>query len=200
MEKQSYLKPALSHPLSVILPTSEQTLLLRACLHSDESARQAWEEWQSHRNRLRNGFIGDHRSVRKLRPLLFNALRCHGVEIDKESQTYLRSAYLREKLRSKIFRRICRQILLLLKNEDIPAIVLKGTALAETVYDSPVLRHCHDIELLIRNEDISRAASLLASLRFRRVSQKPKPGSNFKLDHESGLPLELHSALFQADS
>ena len=191
-------RPTLANALSVILPTVEETLLLRACLNFGPSAHKAWNQWQAQGSG--NGFIGSSEAIKSIRPLVFNAVRNRGFDVDKESQTYLRSAYLREELRSKIFRRICRQILLLLKNEDIPAIVLKGTALAETVYDSPVLRHCHDIELLIRNEDISRAASLLASLRFRRVSQKPKPGSNFKLDHESGLPLELHSALFQADS
>jgi hypothetical protein len=198
MNNRSFLRPSLLNALSVILPTREETLLLRACLHSDESARQAWEEWQRHVNDLGNGFLGDNGSVKKVRLLVFNALRRYGLEVDKESQTYLRSAYLREELRSKIFRRTCQDILLLLENEAIPAIVLKGTALAETVYDNPVLRHCHDIDILMRDQDMSRAASLLPSLGFSVVNQRAEPASHHsKLEHESGLPLELHSHLFQ---
>ena len=198
MNNLSSRKPSLSDALSVILPASEQTLLLRACLYSGASARQAWEEWQNHNSEIRNGYIGDIGSIKKMRLLVFDALRHHGLEIDKESQTYLRSAYLREELRSNIFRRICRDVLRLLQKEGVSTIVLKGTALAETVYDNPVLRHCHDIDILMRDQDISRAANFLPSLGFRGFDQKPEPGNfHLKLVHESGLPLELHSRLFQ---
>jgi putative nucleotidyltransferase-like protein len=195
MSNLSPLRPALAEALSVILPTPAETLLLRACLSSGDSARRAWEQWQ---NEFSDGFLGDNESVRKLRPLVFNAQNVHGLEIDKESQTYLRSAYLQEDLRSKIVRRICRDILMLLEKEGIPTIVLKGTALAETVYGNPVLRHCHDIDLLIRDQDMSRAMSLLLSIEFKEIDSKGKPGSNdCQLEHESGLPLELHTALFK---
>jgi hypothetical protein len=195
MSNLSFLRPALAEALSVILPTPAETLLLRACLSSSDSARRAWEQWQ---NEFRDGFLGDNGSIRKLRPLVFNAQNVHGLEIDKESQTYLRSAYLQEDLRSKIVRRICRDILMLLEKEGIPTIVLKGTALAETVYDNPVLRHCHDIDLLIRDQDMSRAMSLLPFIEFKEIDSKAEPGSSdCQLEHESGLPLELHTALFK---
>jgi hypothetical protein len=191
-------KPALAEALSVVLPTPAETLLLRACLYPGDSARRAWDEWQDSRNNFRNGFLGDNESVRKLRPLVFNAQNVHGLEIDKESQTYLRSAYLQEDLRSKIVRRICHDILMLLEKEGIPTIVLKGVALAETAYESPVLRHCHDIDLLIRDQDMSRAMTLLPSIEFKEIDSKAEPGSSdCQLEHESGLPLELHTALFK---
>jgi len=198
MSQPAFSRPPLVDCLSVVLPTREETLLLRACLHAGEPARRAWGEWRTLMNDGANGSIGQNESVKNLRPLVFNALRCHGLELDKESQTFLRSAYLREELRSKIFRRICGSVLLLLANEGIPTIVLKGTALAESVYKNPVLRHSHDIEILIPEQDISRAAVLLPSLGFRAVKQRPEPGtSHFSLVHESRLPLELHSRLFQ---
>ncbi len=200
MSTLSLLKPALSETLSVILPTSEETLVLRACLLSGESARHAWEEWQRRRNEFANGFLGDDESIKKLRPLVFNALRRHGIEVDKESRTYLRFAYLKEELRNNIFRRICRDVLLLLARGDIPTIVLKGVALAETVYDNPALRHCHDIDLLLRDHHLNRAAELLRPLGFQEADPKGGWGSkDCRLKHESGLSLELHSRLFVLD-
>lgn len=198
MGNPSFPRAALSDALSVILPTREETLLLRACLYSGDAARQAWKEWRSRTNGGANDYLVTDQSVKAILPLIFNALRCHGLELDKESTTFLRSAYLKEELRNKIFRRICRDVLLLLAKEDISAIVLKGTALAETVYPSPVLRHSHDIEILLKDQDLDRAAATLRRVFFRIVKQGPEPGgSHFTLEHETHLPLELHSSLFQ---
>jgi hypothetical protein len=196
MTDLSFSSDPLSDALSVLLPAREETLLLRTCLYSGEPARQAWEEWQRSSNEGPSKFINKKGSVKSLRPLVFNALRCHGIELDKESQTFLRSAYLKEELRSKIFRRICGEVLLLLEKEGIQTIVLKGTALAEIVYQNAVLRHSHDIELLIKEQDMSRAAILLPRILFRRIEQELEPG-HLTLEHESGLPLQLHSRLFQ---
>ena len=198
MNRRSGFKPVLAESLSVILPGSEETLLLRTCLLSAESAQQAWDEWQFHRKERATTFLGDDESINKLRPSIFHALRRHGITVDKANQTYLRSAYLKEELRSKVFRRICRATLLLLRQEGIPAILLKGAALAETIYDCPVLRHCHDIDLLLPEEEINRVASLLVVLGFSKDTRKSQP-QNFclRLLHESRLPLELHTELFQ---
>ena len=195
---KSRLKPLLSDALSLLLPTPEQTLLLRTCLLPRDLARQAWEEWRIRYDGAEIGFAGNNPSIRKLRPLLFNAFQQHGLEADNKTGTYLRSTYLQEDLRGKIVRRICRDILMLLEKEGIPTIVLKGAALAETVYDNPVLRHCHDIDLLIRDRDMSRAVSLLPSREFKEINPKGERGSDdCRLEHESGLPLELHTALFK---
>ena len=194
MSNAPRLRPSLSHALSVVLPTADETRLLRACLSSGEAAQQAWAEWSD----INHGSLSDNKSIGKVRPLVFNALRSHSLEMDRETQTFLRSAYLKEELRSNIFRRIFRDVLLSLANVGIPTIVLKGTALAETVYDSPELRHCHDIDLLIREQDLSRATELLRPLGFRKLNQRDEPDSeDSKMEHDSGLPLELHSRLFQ---
>ena len=198
MSNPSFSTRPLSRALSVILPTAEQTLLLRACLSPGELARQAWEEWRSRSKEPGDGFIGHDRSIKKLHLLVFNALQRHGLQADGEAQTYLRSAYLREELRSHIFRRICHDVLLLITKERFSAIVLKGTALAETVYGNPMLRHCHDIDILLPQAEMSRAAALLTSLGFRAVSLGAEPGSDhLKMEHESDLPVELHTRLFE---
>ena len=190
-------RPPVLDALSVVLPTAEETSLLRVCLSSDERSRQSWAQWQRLRTDGANSFLGDSPSVKKLWPLVYEAVRRYGLEVDKESQTYLRSARLKEELRINIFRRVCVEVLQLLQKGNVPTIVLKGVALAETVYNSPVLRHCHDIDLLIEYEDLNRAEMLLRSIGFKRVDQTPDPeGDDCKLEHESGLLLELHSRLF----
>jgi hypothetical protein len=77
-------KPALSEALSLLLPTPEETLLLRVCLSSRESAREAWSQWRNRRNMSGKALLRKS-SVRKLRPLLFNAVQSHSLEIDKEA-------------------------------------------------------------------------------------------------------------------
>ena len=39
--------PALADALGSLLPTPEQTRLLRACLQRGEAGRQAWADWRS---------------------------------------------------------------------------------------------------------------------------------------------------------
>lgn len=198
MNNASYSTPSLSLALSLVLPTPEQTLLLRTCLLRRDLARQAWEEWRIRHNDGEIGFVGNNSSIRKLRPLLFNAFQQHDLQADNKTQTYLRAAYLKEELRSKIFRQICRAVLQLLQRDGFAAIVLKGTALAETVYGNPVLRHCHDIDILLPADELSRAANLLPSLGFQRVDPSTQPrNSHVRMEHESELPLELHSGLFE---
>jgi Uncharacterised nucleotidyltransferase len=187
-------RPASLDALSVFLPTAEETLLLRACLSSDEPS-QTWARWQRYRTDP-NGFLGDCPSARKLRPLVYEAVRRYGLELDKESRTYLRSARLKEELRGNILRRVCGEVLQLFQKEDVPAIMLKGIALAETVYDNPALRHCHDIDLLLREQDLERAANLLRSLRFRD-QESDSASDDYKLEHQSGVLLELHGCLFE---
>lgn len=193
------LNGGLSPALAFILPSQEQTWLLHACLNHGESGRRAWETYQRKvRDPLRE-MKRDGRGIKTLAPLLLMALRCNQAPVDKELLTALRSLALSEELRSVIYRGILRRILSALTSEEIPHVVLKGAAFAETIYDAPALRHCHDIDLLIRDRDLARAASLLASLGFA------PSGANLgvtrqqaTLTHESGLPVQLLPRPFRA--
>jgi len=184
--------------LSAVLPTWEQTLLLRACLQSGESAREAWEAWQLQARNGRNG-LEQTRAVGSLRTLFLSALHRNGVAADKPFLTSLRVAHLREEARTKIYRRICGDVLSTLRTEKIQAILLKGAALAETVYASPVLRHCHDIDILLMDDDLRRTVTALSKQEFTPFEEEPNPViDHMKLVHKSGLPLELHSRLFRS--
>jgi hypothetical protein len=178
-------------PFATILPSMEETLLLRAGLASEEPARRAWHEWRS---TYESTFIGHNPSIQKLRLLLSQAHQRNNFEMDKASQTFLKLSYFKEDLRRDIYRRLCRNVLEIFDRSAIAVIVLKGAALAETVY-APSIRHCHDIDLLLNHADINEAAAKVSRLGFRKATSAS--AHSLRLEHDSGLPLELHTQLFQ---
>ncbi len=190
--------PALSDTLSVILPTPDETWLLRACLHTGDAAVRAWEVWQERVGDPKAALREDRSGVKRLLPLLFRSLQHSGAAVDRGLLPYLRSAYLSEELRSAAYRRICRSVLSALAAESIPVILLKGAGLAETVYGDPALRHSHDIDLLLREDDVGRATVLLLPHGFSLQVEDQRPTfRHARLVHENGLPLELHTRLFR---
>jgi putative nucleotidyltransferase-like protein len=197
MWAQNYGKnnPLLADTLSVLLPTPEQTLLLRACLLSGQAGHQAGDAWLGKKREL--GDILKEDRLKGLFPLLFSALQRNGVEVDPAFLTVLRTASLREELRAKTYRRICREVLSAFATAGIPFVVLKGAALADTVYATPALRHSHDIDILLEEPDPSPTIRLLSSLRFAPLRQAVDPEwQDLEFIHESGLPLVLHRRLF----
>lgn len=185
-------KTALADALSAILPTPEDTLLLRACLTPKESGKLACEAWLKEHQ---NGFKKE--AIKAFLPLLLRAIRKHAVKVDATFLTVLRSATVREELRTNTYKRICGDLFSALSNHKIPTIVLGGSALADTVYAHPALRHSHDIDVLIPETQFRRTGSLLTSLLFKSV-KVPKVGfHHWDFKHASGLPLQLHSRLFQ---
>jgi len=198
MTRSHSLKISLLGPLSTVLPSPEQTQLLRACLWSGEPGAQAWREW-SREIADPAGFLRQEKDgVKGLLPLLFDSLQVYDVFVEGEFRTYLGTAYLRDELRSRTYGRISRDVITALTSAGIPAILLKGAALAEICYKSPVLQHAHYLDVLIRARDLNRAVEVLRTHDFAGVSVAP--GSEWRdveLVHESGLPLVLHRRLFR---
>ncbi|MGH8545840.1 MAG: nucleotidyltransferase domain-containing protein [Gammaproteobacteria bacterium] len=177
------------------MPTPEDTLLLRACLNSGKPGKQACEAWLKQHAELQNGLRSD--AAKAFLPLFLLAVQNHGIETDTAVLTVLRTAALREELRTNTYNGICRDVFSTLLDNGIPTIVLAGAALADTVYSDPALRHSHDIDILIPDEEIGRAGSLLPSLGFEAVEPSQSGLRHWKFRHACGLPLELHSRLFQ---
>jgi hypothetical protein len=190
------VKHPLSDALSVILPTPEVTLLLRACLDKGISGRRACEAWLRNQTESKNQPIGE--VTKAFLPLLFDAVQTYGIDVPGNFRTVLRTAAWREELRTRTYRRICRNVFAVLAGKQIPAIVLKGAALAETVYANPALRHSHDIEILVERYEPYDIVGPLISLGFTASGKASRRGSeDIELIHESGLPLVLHRELFQ---
>jgi putative nucleotidyltransferase-like protein len=72
--------------------------------------------------------------------------------------------------RHLIFTRELGWLLEAFEGEQIPVILLKGPALAETLYPDAALRPCTDLDLLIRRESLVAADRLLQRLGYRRLA------------------------------
>jgi len=184
-------------PLLTILPNPAQTTLLRACLWSGELAAVAWREWSREIADPAAFLRQEKDGVKGLLPLLFDSLQVNDVSVERNFSTYLRTAYLRDELRSRTYARICREVIKGFATAGIPAALLKGAALAETCYKTPALQHAHYLDVLIRQRDLNGAVEILRPYGFTCAGVST--GSELQdveLVHESGLPLILHRRLF----
>ncbi len=66
-----------------------------------------------------------------------------------------------------------KEVLEALSRYDIPVIVVRGAALIEEIYPTPGMRPSCDVDLALPEEDVSRACSILSSLRFTRDEVHP---------------------------
>jgi hypothetical protein len=183
--------------LAAVLPTPEQTWLLRACLHDGDAGREAWRTWQALAGDAKAAMVEDRWSVKRLLPALYVALRRSGAEVDATLMSYLRLAYVREQMRAKTYNRIRGDIVTLLRQADVPAVLLRGGALSATVYDDAAVRHCHDLAFLVQPTDLARAAQVLREAGLTPVAFAPEETAPYAaLKHETSLPVELHGRLF----
>ena len=184
--------------LTVILPSREQTWLLRASLQHGDAGREAWRVWRELAGNAKTAMAEDRGGVKRLLPLLYSALRRNGAEVDAALLPYLKTVHAREQIRTATYLRICGEVLGALEREGIPTIVLRGAAAAVTAYDDPALRHCHDISLLVSSEDLPRAAIALRGNGLTSAMRDPGTfTTDFELRHESTLMVELHTQLFE---
>lgn len=106
----------------------------------------------------------------------------------------LRASFEHAGLRAKELRRMLASVLSELHEAGVPVVLLKGAALAETVYRSPALRPMTDVDLLVPAADGERAAGVLRELGLRRADGDPR---TFALHHGApfvgaAAPIELH--------
>jgi len=181
------------------LPTPTQTLLLQAALLSGESTRAAWDEWNRRVGDLPRALQGPTRLwTKRLLPLLYSSAQRNGLTADAELITLLKLACAGEATRDEFCRRIGREVLQHLTREKLQPIVIRGFALAETVYPAPHLRHCHDIDIILASGRTERASTILARLGFS--AHGDMEDDQLRFVHRSGLELILHRRLFPVDS
>jgi hypothetical protein len=191
------LRASLLRALSGILPNAEQTLLLRACLLEGRESRIAWETWRAGVIDPIQTLSDTTRWSRTLLPPLMTSLRRSVAEVDAPTLSYLRSAFVREKLRLDTYRSVRGLVLSSLAAQGVRPIVLKGAAFVETLYDTPEHRHCHDIDLLVHPSDIPRIRPIITTLGFS-AAPSPEGPAHALFIHSSGLPLRAHTRPFLA--
>lgn len=186
--------PPLAGPVSTMLPSLEQTLLLRGALWPPEAAREALLAWQARGPRPAARLARDHSGGKLLAPLICARIReDRAGGLEERLLTYLRTALVREELRGRAYREILGELLRVLTLGGPPVMLLGGAALAETVYPRPELRHSHGILLLVPEGKRDETASLLPSAGFQVTSVQPRRRSApMHAVHTSGLPLWLH--------
>lgn len=108
-------------------------------------------------------------------------------------------------IRTEAFGRETARILRLLGDAGIPAIPLKGIALAASLYHDPALRLCADIDILVPSKHVADAYHLIAAAGYESEFTQPplldlfvrygKDCLLMRRDHLCAYPLELHCAL-----
>ncbi|MFC2095732.1 nucleotidyltransferase family protein [Candidatus Bipolaricaulota bacterium] len=191
------MRPTLSDTLQVLLPSEEDTLLLRACVGTRNTRENALTSWLEHVRDPRQELVQRRPVLSPLLPLLDLAARQDNLKIPQKLAFAIRAATFREELRSHEYRKILREVLLTLRGRDIDITVLKGAALAATVYDNWPLRHCHDIDLLVDPANLQNASRML---KHENLGEPCQPAltrdKDVRLIHKSGLPIELHTDPF----
>ena len=178
-------------------PTSPTDRFLLDCLRLEGQLEAALEiDWPALVERAqRNGVA----------PLLYRRLReaAHGPPTALEP---LHRAYYQNAAANTLRIRELRRVIGALEAASIPAIVLKGPALALTIYPDPALRVIGDLDLLVRREQVEQAMAALHSLGYGPPEHEPpyslkylaRFGRHLQLqrrDRTGTLDLEVHWTL-----
>jgi hypothetical protein len=143
-------------------------------------------------------------------PLLFHRLREGGQlgALPAEVARALDERYREATARNLRIGAELARILRALAGAGVDTIVLKGAALAETVYRAPGLRLFHDLDLLVRPDDLGRAAAVLAGLGYRQnrrhaITDQRDQGAHllpFIRSDRRAAPVEIHWSLIDPGS
>lgn len=140
-----------------------------------------------------------------LAPLLYAIVHGHDLFPSKLEQE-IRKTYLSNAIRNTLLFENLAQIQENFAAEEISIILLKGAALAETIYDNIAIRPMVDIDILVHSEDVNSALNQLISLTYNPVEPESHPGiiteyENELLLQKSGhidVALELHWSLLDS--
>ncbi len=121
-------------------------------------------------------------------------------------QESLRQAYIDTALRNALLLDELGRVLRLLAQAGIPAIILKGAALAEAVYGNAALRPMLDLDLLIPAERVAEAVALLEEIGYQSAGVEVAAGVTLAYENEvmlgkndcTGTALELHWSLIDS--
>jgi hypothetical protein len=192
----------------MIIEDSDQTrTILRLCLRS---------RWQTDalgkaRGAAEAAGPGSWEAVRclaereGLAPLLYHV--AHGQDLlPPDVEERLRLAYYATARQNLLSLHELERVLTALSAAGIPAIVLKGAALIQAVYQNPALRPMADLDLLLRPADVRPAIDILTGLGYQATGDEPHPGHRliyetqiiFRRPGSATCPVEPHWHLFDS--
>ena len=138
----------------------------------------------------------------RVAPLVYYSIReaGFGQEVPSHAKRALENAYYHGLACGAYGAQIVGEMLSRLRQEGVEAILLRGLALAETLYDDPALRPYSDFDLLIRRRDVERAKATLLDLGYH-FSPRDVDAAYFERNHlhlqfvKADAVIELHWAL-----
>lgn len=140
-----------------------------------------------------------------LGPLLYQQVRQRDL-VPPAVEEELRAERLRTALRDRLLREELVIILDSLAAHGVDVLLLKGAALAQTVYGAVGLRPMGDQDLLVRPEDAQRAIHILSGLGYQPEGLEARAGADLVYENEvllrkAGLVdfvVEIHWSLFDS--
>ena len=124
-------------------------------------------------------------------PLMYRTLQgLPQTDHTKAAFARLRSAYMGNAARNALLFRELHVVLRALRERRKDVIVLKGAALAETVYRDRALRPMSDVDLLVRKADLAESEEILKSLGYRLSRTQESAREWYSTNH-------YHFALFK---
>jgi hypothetical protein len=134
-------------------------------------------------------------------PLMYWNLKDSGLPVPAETFHFLQGEYYKTYARNTLLFQELERVLEALDNAGIPAIVLKGAALAVTVYEDIGLRPMTDLDLLVPEERLQSAVQVVRQeLGYQTDIPEAAHGLNQLVGHHVRLRngdvvLELHWSL-----
>ena len=113
--------------------------------------------------------------IHGLAPLLYEHARAHELPLPTPVRRELQALVLRHEHANRVRLGVLREILQTLASREIPAIVLKGGALAYVLYPRPGLRPMRDLDILIGHDRAEDGQQALRELGFAVPRHAPSP-------------------------
>lgn len=142
-----------------------------------------------------------HAEYQGMAPLLYKHISAVDFTLPDGQHRILRSLYQRCRLANRIRNRVAADIITTFQQRETDALLIKGIALANTIYESPELRPMRDIDLLVQERNLETAADALAKQGFIQEEDHDIPHDYYHLPPMQkavdGLPIsiEVHHRL-----
>ncbi len=164
------------------------------------------ERYSRLRNQLAEHPLGpglvDESERHGMGPLVYRHLKGAQAPIPGDVATTLTGVYVRHRHANAMRTRVLSELLDAFRANDIAVLIVKGGALAHTVYPDPALRPMSDLDLLVEPGKLDRAASTLEELGMGHPVVDPGQGGKGlttagKSCEDVWVGVELHTDLFE---
>jgi hypothetical protein len=145
--------------------------------------------------------VGLMLSIRSLTGLALAATQDGWLRISIEAKADLVERHRKQMMHALSLERLLLRVGEAFERRQVPFVVLKGPALAHSLYPDPSWRPFGDLDLLVRTPDWRTACSILVDFGFHRELPEPTPGFDERFGKAAthtgadGHQLDLHRAL-----